>query len=228
MRDWTQSDSLQSHSWSCSIIHSFFNTIPYNNNTNNDLPSSISIPIPLGEEQETHHIAAMEVIVDNIKDMDRAKEFAERVNIKPCWSKLGKAQLDTNVSESIAAYIKAGDADDYNLVIAEAEKANNHEDLVTYLKMCRKSIKETVLDTQLIYSLSRTNKLAELEEVISVANVAKIDTTGERCFDEELYEAAKILFTNINNNAKLALCFVKMGQFREAVDAATKVSTDVS
>ena len=166
-----------------------------------------------GEEQAAHHIDAMEVIVDNIKDMDRAKEFAERVNIKPCWSKLGKAQLEANVSESIAAYIKAGDADDYNLVIAEAEKANNHEDLVTYLKMCRKSIKETVLDTQLIYSLARTNKLAELEEVISVANVAKIDTTGERCFNEELYDAAKILFININNNAKLALCFVKMNQY---------------
>jgi clathrin heavy chain len=39
-----------------------------------------------------------------------------------------------------------------------------------------------------------------------------------------MYEAARILFRNINNNAKLALCFVHLGQFREAVDAATKAN----
>ncbi len=179
-----------------------------------------------GDEEKQNHIAAMEVIVDLIKDMDRAKEFAERVNIDSVWSKLGNAQLSANnVTESIAAYIKAKNADDYHLVIAAADRADKHEDLVTYLKMCRKSIKETVLDTQLIYSLAKINLLSELEEVISVPNVAKIDQTGERCFDEGLYDAAKILFNNINNNAKLALCYVKLEQYREAVDAATKANS---
>jgi clathrin heavy chain len=179
-----------------------------------------------GEEQNNLHVAAIEVIVDLIQDLDRAKEFSERVNVAPVWSKLGKAFLDAqNVSESVAAYIKAGDADDYHLVINAAEAADDHENLVTYLKMCRKTIKEQLLDTQLIYSLAKINKLAELEEVISVANVAKIDTTGERCFDEGMYQAAKILFSNINNNAKLALCYVKLEQFREAVDAAGKANS---
>jgi clathrin heavy chain len=178
-----------------------------------------------GDEQNQHHIAAMEVIVDLIKDMDRAKEFAERVNINTVWSKLGQAQLSSNVAESIAAYIKANNADDYHLVIAAADREDKHDDLVTYLKMCRKSIKETVLDTQLIYSLAKINRLSELEEIISVPNVAKIDQTGERCFVEGMYDAAKILFTNINNNAKLALCFVKLEQYREAVDAATKANS---
>jgi uncharacterized membrane protein YdbT with pleckstrin-like domain len=40
-----------------------------------------------------------------------------------------------------------------------------------------------------------------------------------------MFEAAKILFRNINNNAKLALCFVNLEQFREAVDAATKANS---
>lgn len=35
-----------------------------------------------GEEQVAHHVAAVEVIVDNIRDLERAKEFAERVNHK--------------------------------------------------------------------------------------------------------------------------------------------------
>jgi clathrin heavy chain len=48
---------------------------------------------------------------------------------------------------------------------------------------------------------------------------------GERCYDEGMFEAAKILFTNINNNAKLALCYVNLEQYREAVDAATKANS---
>jgi len=180
----------------------------------------------VGEEQISLNVAAVEVIVDCIKDLDRAKEFAERVNTKQVWSKLAKAQLNGQfVTDCINSYIKAKDASDYNLVIYAAEAIQNYEDLVPYLKMARKDIKESVLDTQLIYSLARINKLAELEEFVSVPNVAKIDSTGERCFDEGLFDAARILFASINNNAKLALCFVRLAQYREAVEAATKANS---
>lgn len=179
-----------------------------------------------GDEQVGHHVAAVEVLVDNIRDLDRAKEFAERVNVKDVWSKLAKAQLDNNlISESISAYVKANDPSDFHLVINAAEGANKFDDLVTYLKMARKLVKESLVDTQLIYALAKVNKLAELEEVVSVPNVAKIDQIGERCFDEGLFEAAKLLFININNNAKLALCYINLQQYREAVDAATKANS---
>jgi clathrin heavy chain len=179
-----------------------------------------------GEEQEAFHVAAVEVLVDKIADMDRAKEFAERVNLGPVWSKLGKAYLSRDmVNDCVGAFIKAADAGDYPMVIAAAEKADNHEDLVPYLKMCRKTIKEQGLDTQLIYSLAKTGKLSELEEIISVPNVAKIDETGERCYDEGMFDAAKIMFQNINNNAKLSLCYVKLEQYREAVDSAGKANS---
>jgi clathrin heavy chain len=179
-----------------------------------------------GEEQVSHHVAAVTVLVENIKDLDRAKEFSERVNTKQVWSKLARAQLDHQmISDAVNSYIKAKDPTDYLAVIAAAEGTDNYEDLVPYLKMARKDVKETVLDTQLIYALARCNKLTELEELVSVPNVAKIDQIGERCYDEGLYEAAKILFVNINNNAKLALCFVHLEQYREAVDAATKANS---
>ncbi len=49
----------------------------------------------------THHVSAVEVLVDNIRDLDRDKEFAERVNA-PAVSKLTTAQLDVNlVTEAI-------------------------------------------------------------------------------------------------------------------------------
>lgn len=179
-----------------------------------------------GEEQVTHHVCAVEVLVDKIKDLERAKEFAERVNVKDVWSKLAKAQLNAmDVTESIASYIKADDPTDYHLVISAAESTDNYGDLVSFLKMARKQVKESLIDTQLIYALAKVNKLAELEEVISVPNVAKIDQIGERCFDEGLFDAAKLLFININNNAKLALCYINLTQYREAVDAATKANS---
>ena len=40
-------------------------------------------------------------------------------------------------------------------------------------------VKESVLDTQLIYALARINKMSELEELISGPNVAKIDQIGK-------------------------------------------------
>lgn len=179
-----------------------------------------------GEEQLSHHVSAVEVLVDNIRDLERAKEFSERVNVKPVWSKLARAQLDAQlITECIASYIKAKDATDYLLVVSAAENSENYDDLVPFLKMARKEIKESVLDTALIYALAKINKLAELEEFISAPNVAKIDSTGERCYDEGMFEAARLLFININNNAKLALCYINLEQYREAVDAATKANS---
>jgi len=178
-----------------------------------------------GEEQIAHHVSAIEVIVDMIRDLDRGKEFAERVNVKAVWSKLAKAQLDAQfVTEAINSYIKAKDPTNYLQVISAAQNVDNYGDLVSYLKMARKDIKESALDTELIYALARTRKLAELEEFVAAPNVAKIDSIGERCFDEGLFDAAKILFQSINNNAKLALCYVNLQQYREAVDAATKAN----
>lgn len=178
------------------------------------------------EEKTQHHVAAIEVIVDMIRDLDRGKEFAERVNVKPVWSKLGEAQLNAQlISECVASFIKAKDPTLYVAVINAAHDQDNYDDLVPYLKMARKDIKEAMLDTELIYCLARTRKLSELEEFVQAPNVAKIDKTGERCFDEGMFEAAKILFQNINNNAKLALCYIHMDMYREAVEAATKANS---
>jgi clathrin heavy chain len=89
-----------------------------------------------GEEQISHHVAAVEVLVDNIRDLERGKEFAERVNTPKVWSKLASAQLDAQaVSEAIQAYIKAKDPTAFLAVIAAAEAVDNYESLVPYLKM---------------------------------------------------------------------------------------------
>jgi clathrin heavy chain len=170
-------------------------------------------------------VAAISVLVDNLHAMDRAKDFAERVSSDEVWSTLAKAQLrETLVNEAIASFIKAKDPSYYTEVIAKAEEAGSYDQLTPYLSMARKKVKEPTLDTMLIYALARADKLGELEEFVSAPNVANIQNIGERCFNEELYNAAKILFSSVNNNAKLAVCYVHLGKYREAVDSAKKAN----
>jgi clathrin heavy chain len=172
------------------------------------------------------NVHAIEVLVDHLRNLDRAKEFAARVNEPTVWSKLAKAQLDEDmVTEAIQSYIKAKDASHYTEVIHRASRTGLYSNMIPYLKMARVEIKEALLDTELIYSYAKSNQLSDLEEFISAPNIANIQEIGERCFDEGMYEAAKILFANINNNAKLALCFINLSLFREAVDAAQKANS---
>jgi clathrin heavy chain len=176
-------------------------------------------------ERDALNVSAIEVLVDRMKALERAKEFAERVNVKDCWSKLASAQLGEGmIHDAITSYCKSEDATNYTAVIAAAEAESNYDDLCTYLIMARASIKENELDTALIYAYAKTEKISDLEQLVSSPNVANIMEIGERCFGEGLYDAAKILFESINNNAKLALCYVNIGNYREAVDAATKAN----
>mmetsp|Transcript_16634 Transcript_16634/g.24631 ORF Transcript_16634/g.24631 Transcript_16634/m.24631 type:complete len:1761 (+) Transcript_16634:142-5424(+) len=177
----------------------------------------------IGPEKTSLNVSAVEVLVDHLKALERAREFAERVAEPAVWSKLAKAQLDEDlVVESIGSYIKANDPSYYMEVIECAEREGKFTPLVSYLRMARIEIKDPIIENELIYSLAKTNALSELEEFIAAPNVANIENCGQRCFDEGMYEAAKILFKNINNNAKLALCYVNLGLYREAVEAASK------
>lgn len=45
-----------------------------------------------------------------------------------------------------------------------------------------------------------------------------------RCFDEGLFEAARLLFAHIPNWGRLASTLVRLHRFQEAVDAARKAN----
>jgi clathrin heavy chain len=126
------------------------------------------------------HTSAIEVLLDHIKDLDRAQEFADRVNEAEVYSKLAKAQLDGGfVKQSIASFIKANDPEFYNEVIYAANGSGDHEDLVKYLEMCIKKIKEPRIESELVYAYAKTHKLAELEEFISTPGCcANVTTTS--------------------------------------------------
>ncbi|PON85444.1 Clathrin, heavy chain [Trema orientale] len=172
------------------------------------------------------NVQAVNVLLDNIRSIERAVEFAFRVEEDAVWSQVAKAQLREGlVSDAIESFIRADDATQFLDVIRAAEDANVYPDLVRYLLMVRQKTKEPKVDSELIYAYAKTDRLAEIEEFILMPNVANLQNVGDRLYDEALYEAAKIIYAFISNWAKLAITLVKLKQFQNAVDAARKANS---
>lgn len=168
---------------------------------------------------------AVKVLIDHIRNLDRAYEFAERCNDPAVWSLLAAAQLKSGmVKEAVDSYIKADDPSTYPMVVTQATLAGNFEDLVRYLQMARKKTRDASIETELIFAFAKTNRLADLEEFVSSPNIANIGAAGDRCYDEKLYEAAKVLYNNVSNFGRLASTLVHLGEFQAAVEAARKAN----
>jgi clathrin heavy chain len=59
-------------------------------------------------------ISYHQVLVDNIKDIKRASEYASKTDEAPVWSELGHAQLrEMMVADCIASYLRASDSSNY-------------------------------------------------------------------------------------------------------------------
>ncbi|XP_022902707.1 clathrin heavy chain [Onthophagus taurus] len=170
--------------------------------------------------------SAIQVLIEQLNNLDRAYEFAERCNEPEVWSQLAKAQLNQGlVKEAIDSYIKADDPSAYVAVVETASKNNSWEDLVRYLQMARKKARESYIESELIYSYAKTGRLADLEEFISGPNHADIQKIGDRCFDDKMYDAAKLLYNNVSNFARLAITLVHLKEFQGAVDGARKANS---
>ncbi|CAF4800880.1 unnamed protein product [Pieris macdunnoughi] len=170
--------------------------------------------------------SAIQVLIEQVKDLKRAYEFAERCNEPGVWSQLAKAQLQQGlVKEAIDSYIKADDPSAYMDVVATASAQQSWDDLVRYLQMARKKARESYIESELIYAYARTGRLADLEEFISGPNHADIQKIGDRCFDDKMYNAAKLLYNNVSNFARLAITLVHLKEFQGAVDGARKANS---
>jgi len=177
------------------------------------------------EQQAEMQVASIGVLVDHMKDLDRAKTYASQIDDMPVWSKLGKAQLEQKLpADAIESFINAKDPSEYVQVCADANVAEIWNELIPFLNMAKTSLQENLLDTELIYAYAKTSKLTDLEKFVNGPNVANIQGIGDKCFNEELYGPSKILFTSINNNSKLALCHINLQEYRESVAAATKAN----
>ncbi len=76
----------------------------------------------------------------------------------------------------------------------------------------------------LLFALVTQHRFADLEEFISSPNHADVSKIGDRCFDASMYEAAKLLYNNVSNFAKLAITLVHLKEYQGAVDSARKAN----
>lgn len=172
------------------------------------------------------HAEAINVLIEHIVSIDRAYAFAERVDLPEVWSRLGKAQLDgLRVTDGIESYIRAQDPSNYAEVIEIATHAGKYEDLIKFLQMCRKTLREPMIDGSLALCLARVERLHELEDFLNAANVANIEECGDKAYEESLHQAAKIFYTSISNWAKLATTLVFLNEYQNAVECARKANS---
>ncbi|KAF4503828.1 hypothetical protein G6O67_008769 [Ophiocordyceps sinensis] len=169
--------------------------------------------------------AAVNVLVEHVVSIDRSQAYAEEVDIPEVWSKVAKAQLDgLRVHDAIESYIKADDPKNYEEVIDIATHAGKNEELVRFLRMARKTMREPTIDTALAFCYARLDQLPELEEFLRAANVANIEESGDKAYEEGFFEASKIFYTSISNWAKLATTLVHLEDYQAAVDCARKAN----
>ena len=177
-------------------------------------------------KKSENHAAATNVLVEHVVSIDRAQDYAERVELPEVWSKVAKAQLDgLRIGDAIESYIRADDPQNHGEVIEVATHAGKDEELVKYLKMARKTLREPPIDTALAFSYARLDQLSELEDFLHASNVADIESSGDKAYEEGYHQAAKIFFTSISNWAKLATTLVHLEDYQAAVECARKANS---
>uniref|UniRef100_A0AC35THB5 Clathrin heavy chain n=1 Tax=Rhabditophanes sp. KR3021 TaxID=114890 RepID=A0AC35THB5_9BILA len=170
--------------------------------------------------------SAINVLIENVNNLDRAYEYAERCNQPLVWGALAKAQLKMNlVKEAVDSFIKADDPASFIEVVKKCTETDHWDDMVRYLQMAHKKSREAFIETELCFAFAKTNRLTDLDSFVTSPNHASIQQVGDRCFDQGLYDAAKLLYNNISNNAKLAVTLVRLNDFQAAVDAARKANS---
>ena len=73
--------------------------------------------------------------------MERATEFAAKVDVAEVWSVLGEGQLQRDkVADAIESFLTAQDGSKYKDVIAKAKTAGLYDDLIKFLLMVLSSM----------------------------------------------------------------------------------------
>ena len=60
---------------------------------------------------------------------------------------------------------------------------------------------------------------------VKVIPLAVSVQVGDRCYEEGMYDAAKLLYNNVSNFARLASTLVHLGEYQAAVDSARKANS---
>uniref|UniRef100_A0A1I8JN92 Non-specific serine/threonine protein kinase n=1 Tax=Macrostomum lignano TaxID=282301 RepID=A0A1I8JN92_9PLAT len=121
------------------------------------------------------------------------------------------------VKEAIDSFIKANDPSCYRGCCSPSlatRGIGGFGEISCLLMARRKKPRSHSLRPSAGVRLRQDGRLADMAGVHQLANHAKIAEVADRCFDQEMYEAAKILYSN-----------VKLGEFQNAVESARKANS---
>jgi clathrin heavy chain len=173
------------------------------------------------------NVEAVRVMLDYKQNLQEATDWASHCNDPSVFSELARAQLGLNqIVEAIDSFIKAKDTKDYANVIQRAEAADEYKALVGFLELARQiQNRDPMIETELCFAYAKMDMLAELEGLVSSPNSARVKDIADRCFDQQLYKACKILYANIKDYTRLTETLLNLKEFQNAIDAAGKAGT---
>lgn len=170
-------------------------------------------------------VEAIKVLLEKIGSIDRAADFAEKTNLPEVWAVLAKAYLDRDLfDESVDCYIKARDPSQFEDMILLNKKVNHFDKMIEFFDMARAFKKEATIDNEYIYCLAKLNKNVEIDNFINGGNAADLAKTGDRLYQEGLFEQAKILYSKLKANSKIASCYVRLDQYQQAIEYARRAN----
>ena len=83
-------------------------------------------------------VPAVNVLIENLKDLERGLEFAKTVDDHEVWSCLARAQLFANrIGDAVDSFIKADDAQSFEVVINMGQQNETWPELIRFLTMAR-------------------------------------------------------------------------------------------
>lgn len=170
---------------------------------------------------------AVNVLLNDIKptDVARARGYAVEVKNAAVWTQLGIFLLHSDdIHEAIDALIQARNPDFVQEVSDAAERLNEFGALIKYLNMARaeSKTKDPRIDTSLVLTFAKTGRLSELEEFLKTAHGVQVMGVADKCFNDGLYDSARVLYTAASNFPRLASTYIKLENYSAAVEAATK------
>lgn len=166
---------------------------------------------------------AVKVLLEHLGDLDRAHEYASKVDVPSVWSELAGAYLAAGlVSDAVDASLRADDASRWKDVLAAAAAADDWSAVPKYLQMARKKLKDPQVDAELVHAYAKVGDLGSLEEMLAGQHQADLQACGDRLFDQGLFEGARAVYARIPNYGRLASTLVRLHEFQGAVDAARR------
>ncbi|CCW60031.1 unnamed protein product [Phytomonas sp. EM1] len=168
---------------------------------------------------------AMMVLLENLKDLSRARTFAQKLDLPEAWGILGVYLVkEDDMHDGVECLIRGKNADAVADVMAAAERTKQYADLVKYLLMARtcSRSKDGKIDTALAFTYAKTGQIVKLEEFLKDTHNVKIGDIADKCFNEGLYDSARVLCRLANNYARLATTELKLNNLAAAVEAANK------